>query len=107
MFWLTSFIFLYVALYLFERDRMKLDWFQILAVALVPAILSALRAVVSLFLPVPPVLNGFLLLLAYPVVFVLLWKMMAVERNRAATYAFALFVFDAAVASFASHLIVI
>jgi len=104
MFWVTSFLFLSAALYLFERDKVQLDWFQVLVVALVPAIISALRAIVSLFLPVPPAVNGIVFLFAYPIVFVLLWKMMGLQRNRAFGYAAGLFVFDMAVLWLATSL---
>ncbi len=105
MFWLTSFIFLYAALYLFERDHVRLDWFQVLVVALVPAIVSALRATLSMLAPVPAAVNGSIFLLGYPIVFLLLWKMMTLERNRAIAYAAALFGFDMAVFAFVTHFI--
>jgi hypothetical protein len=94
MSWITSFLFLSAALYLFERNRIKLDWFQILVVALVPAIIGLLKSLLVMVVPLPPVVVGLVWLFSYPVVFLLLWKMMALPAIRAAAYTAALFVFD-------------
>jgi len=92
--WLTSFIFLSAALYLFERKRIKIDWFQVLVVALVPAIVSLLKSFLVMAIPLPTAVDGLVWLVSYPIVFVLLWKMMALPASRAAAYTGALLVFD-------------
>lgn len=96
MTWITSFLFLYGAIYLFERKRTTLDWFQVLAVALVPAIMTAIKSGTKLVTEVPPMVDLAVWLATYPIVFLLLWKMMALNAKRAAAYTVALFAFDIA-----------
>jgi len=95
--WITSFLFLFALLYLFERKRIQLDWFQVLVVALVPAVISLLKSLLAMVVALPTVVDGFVWLAAYPIVFILLWKMMALPAARAAAYTLALFVFDVAI----------
>jgi len=92
--WLSSFLFLFAALYIFERKRINLDWFQVLVVALVPAIISLLKSLLVMVVPLPNLVDGLVWLVSYPIIFVLLWKMMALPAPRAAAYTAALFVFD-------------
>jgi hypothetical protein len=94
--WITSFIFLYAALYLFERKRVQLDWYQVLVVALFPALIYGVKLFVTMLMPLPPIVDAILWLSTYPIVFLLLWKMMGVARTRSIGYAAALFVFDLA-----------
>jgi len=96
---ITSFIFLYGALYLFERNRVQLDWFQVLVVALIPALVYMLKVFVTMLVALPPIVDAIRWFMAYPVVFLLLWKMMGIEKLRAVAYAAALFVFDIGVVS--------
>jgi hypothetical protein len=92
--WITSFIFLYASLYLFERKRVQLDWYQVLVVALFPALIYGVKLFVTMLMPLPPIVDAILWLSTYPIVFLLLWKMMGVARTRSIGYAAALFVFD-------------
>jgi hypothetical protein len=94
--WISSFIFLYASLYLFERKRVQLDWYQVLVVALVPALIYGVKLFVTMLMPLPPIVDAILWLSTYPIVFLLLWKMMGVARTRSIGYAAALFVFDLA-----------
>jgi len=92
--WISSFIFLYASLYFFERKRISLDWYQVLVVALVPALLYGLKLFVTMLTPLPPIVDSVLWLATYPIVFLLLWKMVGVARGRSIGYAAALLVFD-------------
>jgi E3 ubiquitin-protein ligase DOA10 len=94
--WATSFIFLYTALYLFERKRVKLDWFQVLVVALVPALIYTLKIFIQMLIALPPIVDAIIWLTTYPIVFLLLWKMMGITRARSVGYTVGLFVFDMA-----------
>lgn len=88
---ITSFIFLYGALYLFERDRIKLDWFQVLVVALIPMLIYLLKAFVTMLVALPPIVDVIGWLMMYPIVFLLLWKMVGVAKWRSAGYTGGLF----------------
>jgi hypothetical protein len=103
--WITSFIFLYGALYLFERNRVQLDWFLVLVVALVPALVYLLKIFVTMLVALPPLVDSILWLMTYPIVFLLLWKMMGVEKLRSVIYSAALLIFDIAILSLISVLV--
>jgi hypothetical protein len=94
--WLPAFLFLYAVLFFFERKRMNLDWFLILVVALVPALVFTIKLFVNMLAPLPRAVDIAVELAAYPITFLLLWKMVGLSVRRAGVYTGALFVFQMA-----------
>ena len=91
--WIILFIYLFGALYLFERKRIQLDWFQVLVVALAPAILEAIMGFVSMLVELPPIVDLLMFVVTLVVVYLLLWKMMGVTSRRSLGYVGGLLVF--------------
>jgi hypothetical protein len=93
---LLTFAFLYAVIWLFERERVGMDWFRIAVAAVVPIIVMLLTTAAAAFAFGASFATMGLSVAALTVsTFLVLWKIVGVAPKHAAIYAFAVLVFHA------------